>query len=166
MKEIIFLGIIFFLNIILCEKDLYKILEVKRSATLPEIKKKYREMTKKYHPDRNQGDEKAKEKFSEVAEAYEILSDTNKRRIYDRGGMEAVKREGQMQNQGGFDPFDMFGFGGRQQHQERRDQDVRIKIRCSLKDLYLGKEFEVIILFYYFYFYFYFYFFFTSFYIF
>jgi DnaJ-related protein SCJ1 len=144
MKEIIFLGIIFLLNVIICEKDLYKILEIKRSATQPEIKKKYREMTRKYHPDRNQGDEKAKEKFAEVAEAYEILSDANKRRLYDRGGMEAVQREGQMQNQGGFDPFDMFGgFGGHQQHHQRRDADVKIKIRCTLKDLYLGKEHEV-----------------------
>lgn len=149
MKEIIFLGIVFLIQIILCEKDLYKVLEIKRSASQSEIKKKYREMTRKYHPDRNQGNEKAKEKFAEVAEAYEILSDAKKRRLYDRGGMEAVKQDGQMQEQGGFDPFeDMFGggfgggFGGRQQ--QRRDHDVKIKIRCSLKDLYIGKEYEVI----------------------
>ena len=140
MKEIIFLGIVF-LQIILCEKDLYKVLEIKRSATQPEIKKRYREMTRKYHPDRNQGDEKAKDKFSEVAEAYEVLSDAKKRKLYDRGGMDAVKQQGQMQDQGGFDPFGFGGFGG--QPQERRDQDVKIKIRCSLKDLYLGKEYEV-----------------------
>lgn len=146
MKELIFLGIIFFLQIIFCEKDLYRVLEIKRSATQPEIKKKYREMTRKYHPDRNQGNEKAKEKFAEVAEAYEILSDANKRRLYDRGGMEAVKQEGQMQDAGGFDPFaDMFGggFGGHGGHHQKRDSDVKIKIRCSLKDLYLGKEYEV-----------------------
>ena len=145
MKEILFFGIIFLLQIILCEKDLYRVLEIKRSATQAEIKKKYREMTRKYHPDRNQGDEKAKDKFSEVAEAYEVLSKANKRKLYDRGGMEAVKQDSQMQDQGGYDPFDMFGggFGGHQQHQQKRDQDIKIKIRCSLKDLYLGKEFDV-----------------------
>ena len=151
MKEIIFLGIIFLIQIILCEKDLYKVLEIKRSASQADIKKKYREMTRKYHPDRNQGDEKAKEKFAEVAEAYEILSDAKKRRLYDRGGMEAVKQDSQMQEQGGFDPFDMFGGGfggGHNQHHQKRDQDVKIKIRCSLKDLYLGKEYEVRLLFF------------------
>jgi len=144
MKEIIFLGLIF-LQIILCEKDLYKSLEIKRSATQPEMKKKYRELTRKYHPDRNRGDEKAKDKFTDVAEAYEVLSDPKKRRSYDRGGMEAVKQEAQMQEQGGHhggDPFgDMFGHGHGHQ-QQRRDKDVKIKIRVSLKDLYLGKEFD------------------------
>jgi DnaJ-related protein SCJ1 len=146
MEKLMFLLGIILIQIILCEKDLYKSLEIKRSATQPEIKKKYREMTRKYHPDRNQGDEKAKDKFSEVAEAYEVLSKANKRKLYDRGGMEAVKQDSQMQDQGGFhDPFDMFGggFGGHQQHQQKRDQDIKIKIRCSLKDLYLGKEFDV-----------------------
>lgn len=140
----IFLCMIFLINIILCEKDLYRVLEIKRSATQPEIKKKYRELTRKYHPDRNQGDEKSKEKFAEVAEAYEVLSDVNKRRLYDRGGMDAVTKNAQMQNQGGFDPFgDIFGGFGGGRPQERRDADVKIKIRCTLKDLYLGKEHEV-----------------------
>ena len=147
MKKLLFLGVITLLQIILCEKDLYKVLEVKRSASQSEIKKKYREMTRKHHPDRNQDNkEKAKEKFAEIAEAYEILFDAKKRRLYDRGGMEAVKEDSKMQEQGGFDPFDMFGggFGGQQQHQQRRDKDLKIRIRCTLKDLYLGKEFDVI----------------------
>lgn len=129
---------------ILSEKDLYKVFEVPRSASQSDIKKKYRELTRKYHPDRNQGSKEASEKFSEVAEAYEVLSDAKKRRLYDRGGMDAVKNEGQMQ-EGGFDPFDMFGgmFGGGQRGGERRDTDLRIKLRVTLKDLYLGKEYDV-----------------------
>lgn len=129
---------------IFCEKDLYKVLEVPRSASQNDIKKKYRELTRKYHPDKNQGSKEASEKFAEVAEAYEVLSDPKKRRLYDRGGMDAVKNDGQMQ-EGGFDPFDMFGgmFGGGQRGGERRDHDLRIKLRVTLKDLYLGKEYEV-----------------------
>ncbi len=142
--KFLFIGIVSsILSIILCEKDLYKVLEISKSASQNDIKKKYRELTRKYHPDRNQGSKEASEKFSEVAEAYEILSDPKKRRSYDRGGMDAVKNDGQMQ-EGGFDPFgDMFGdmFGGKRG--ERRDQDLRIKLRVSLKDLYLGREYEV-----------------------
>jgi len=132
------------INKVLCEKDLYKVFEVSRSASQNDIKKKYRELTRKYHPDRNQGNKEASGKFSEVAEAYEVLSDPKKRRLYDRGGMDAVKTEGQMQ-EGGFDPFDMFGgmFGGGQRGGERRDIDLKIKMRVTLKDLYLGKEYDV-----------------------
>jgi DnaJ-related protein SCJ1 len=138
----LFLLIILALNVV-CEKDLYKIMEVQRSASQNEIKKKYRELTKLYHPDKNRGDANASDKFAAVAEAYEILSDPKKRRLYDRGGMKAVANEDQ--GDGGFDPFDVFGmFGGRgQRGRERREDDLKIKLRVSLKDLYLGKEFEV-----------------------
>jgi len=144
---IISIGIITLIKFILCDKDLYKVLEIPRSASQNDIKKKYRELTRKYHPDRNQGNKKASQKFTEVAEAYEILSDAKKRRLYDRGGMDAVKNDGQMQES--FDPFDMFGgmFGGGQKG-ERRDHDLRLKIRVTLKDLYIGKEYEVKIFYY------------------
>lgn len=139
---ILSIGIITLIKFILCDKDLYKVLEIPRSASQNDIKKKYRELTRKYHPDKNQGNKEASEKFTEVAEAYEILSDQKKRRLYDRGGMDAVKNDGQMQES--FDPFDMFGgmFGGGQKG-ERRDHDIRIKLRVTLKDLYIGKEYEV-----------------------
>jgi DnaJ-related protein SCJ1 len=137
----IFLGLILIIDLILCDKDLYKILEVERNASQNDIKRKYRELTKKYHPDKNQGNKDASAKFSEIAEAYEILSDPKKRRKYDRGGMDAVNNENQAQN---FDPFDVFGmFGGGGQRRENRGEDVKIKIRASLKDLYLGREYEV-----------------------
>jgi len=138
----IVIGLIFIINKILCEKDLYKILSLPRNASTGDIKKKYRELSKIYHPDKNQGNKDASTKFAEVAEAYEILSDPKKRRKYDRGGMDAVNSENQPQN---FDPFDVFGnfFDGGGRKGEQRDNDLRVKIRVSLKDLYLGKEYEV-----------------------
>ena len=128
---------------IICEKNLYSILEIERNASQNEIKKKYRELAAKYHPDKNQGNSEASAKFAEVAEAYEILSDPKKRRKYDRGGIEAIKNDNDLENS--FDPFDIFGmFGGGGRKGEKRDDDLKIKIRVSLKDLYLGKEYEVL----------------------
>lgn len=125
------------------EKDLYKVLGVKRDATANEIKHKYRQLSRLYHPDKNKSKE-ANEKMVEINEAYSILSDNKKRRLYDRGGMEAVNRQGQMEESGG-DPFDIFGNffgGGRRRQRDNRDEDLRVKIRASLKDLYIGKEYE------------------------
>jgi len=136
----------FFFSIthILCEKDLYKVLGVPRGATSNEIKHKYRQLSRKYHPDKNKSPEAA-DMYKEINEAYEVLSDNKKRRLYDRGGMEAVNREGQMENAGG-DPFDIFSdfFGHRGHHRQRenREPDLRIKLRVSLKDLYEGHEYE------------------------
>ena len=142
MKFKLFFYLIFFVleKIISAEKDLYKVLGLSRTATQNEIKKKYRELTSKYHPDKNQGDKEASKKFTEVAEAYEILSDAKKRRKYDRGGIDAVNDN----HENNFDPFDIFSmFGGGQGNREKRDRDVKIKLRVSLKDLYMGKEYEV-----------------------
>jgi DnaJ-related protein SCJ1 len=136
-------SLLIIISNVICDKDLYKILEVQRNASANEIKRKYRELTKIHHPDKNKGNKEASAKFSEIAEAYEILSDPKKRRKYDRGGMEAVNNENQAQN---FDPFDIFGNffgGGGQRGGEKRDNDLKVKIRASLKDLYLGREHEV-----------------------
>jgi len=140
---VLVLTLISFDTIICAEKDLYKILEVSRSANAAELKLKYRKLTMKYHPDRNGGTQEAKDKFSDVAQAYEILNDPKKRRHYDRGGIEAVqKHEQQAQQGGGHDPFGgMFGHQGHPQ--EQSDVDLRIKIRVSLLDLYVGKEISV-----------------------
>ncbi|RKY45180.1 MAG: molecular chaperone DnaJ, partial [Candidatus Neomarinimicrobiota bacterium] len=72
-------------------KDYYKILGVPRNASKEEIKKAYRKIALKYHPDRNPGDKEAEEKFKEAAEAYAVLSDDEKRRIYDQYGYEGLK---------------------------------------------------------------------------
>jgi DnaJ-related protein SCJ1 len=141
-SKLLFFIILILIEIIQAhEKDLYKVLGVKRSASQDEIKKKYRELTRKYHPDKNRNDPNASQKFTEVAEAYEVLSDEKKRRKYDRGGMDAVNNQ---QNEGNFDPFDVFSmFNGGHRGGERRDKDIRVKLRVTLKDLYIGREYEV-----------------------
>ncbi|MBM3263275.1 MAG: DnaJ domain-containing protein, partial [candidate division Zixibacteria bacterium] len=74
----------------MAKRDYYEILGLNRSASEDEIKSAYRKMAKQYHPDRNPGDKKAEEKFKEAAEAYEVLSDGDKRSRYDRFGHQGV----------------------------------------------------------------------------
>lgn len=83
-------------------KNYYDILKISETALPSEIKKQYRKLAKEYHPDRNQGNKAAAEKFKEISEAYEVLFDDEKRKIYD------------MQRKGGFNPFGAFSdlFGG------------------------------------------------------
>lgn len=98
------------------KRDYYDVLGVSRSASIDEIKKAYRQLAMKYHPDRNPNNKEAEDKFKEAAEAYEVLSDQDKRARYDRFGHEGLRQ----QDFGGFtnvnDIFshfsDIFGFGG------------------------------------------------------
>jgi molecular chaperone DnaJ len=102
-------------------EDYYEVLGVKRDASEQDIKKAYRKLALKYHPDKNQGDKAAEDKFKTAAEAYAVLSDKEKRGIYDRYGHQGLKAQGA----GGFSGFDsdifrgfedilgdFFGFGG------------------------------------------------------
>ena len=95
-------------------KDYYNILGVSGSATQDEIKKAYRKLAVKYHPDKNPGDKNAEDKFKQVSEAYEVLRDPEKRKKYDQLGSDWNKydyaREGAG---GGFDPSSFKGSGGR-----------------------------------------------------
>ena len=76
------------------KRDYYEVLEVTKTASGEEIKKAYRKMALKYHPDKNPGDTVAEEKFKEAAEAYEVLSDSNKRARYDQFGHAGVGGNG------------------------------------------------------------------------
>ncbi|KAF8972194.1 hypothetical protein BDZ97DRAFT_1783637 [Flammula alnicola] len=90
--------------------DYYKLLGIEKSATEDEIKKAYKKMALKWHPDRNKGSEEANRKFKEISEAFEVLSDSNKRAVYDQFGEEGLKGGGPTPGAGG--PGGFSGFGG------------------------------------------------------
>ncbi|SDF12254.1 molecular chaperone DnaJ [Thermus arciformis] len=120
-------------------KDYYAILGVGRDATQEEIKKAYRQLALRYHPDKNPGDKAAEERFKEINEAYAVLSDPEKRAQYDRGllGEGSVKVE---------DLFDLFAqvFGFRPQGRPApRGEDLEVQVEVELRDLLRGKEAEV-----------------------
>ncbi|KAJ1815942.1 DnaJ- protein scj1, partial [Coemansia sp. RSA 2599] len=134
-------------------KDYYKILGVSRDASQQEIKRQYKTLSRKHHPDKNPGDEEAHERFIELAEAYEVLSDDEKREIYNRYGEEGLKNQGGAGGGGGFhDPFDIFAqfFGGHVRFNQRggarakpRGPDAHIRVPVSLLELYTGTEIEI-----------------------
>ena len=134
------------------KRDYYEILEVSREADDNEIKAQYRKLALKYHPDRNQGDKEAEEKFKEAAEAYEVLRDREKRRIYDQFGHEGLQGRG-FSGFGGFEDIfssfsdifdDFFGFGGRRSRSAaRRGADLRYDLTVSFMDAAFGAGKEI-----------------------
>src|SRR5258708_4211419 len=91
------------------KRDYYIVLGVERNATPDDVKKAYRKLAVKYHPDKNPGDKTAEDKFKELGEAYEILSNPDKRAAYDRFGHQAFAQGGGFGGGGGVhDPFDVF----------------------------------------------------------
>src|ERR1700744_3264679 len=90
------------------KRDFYEILGVSKSATQDEIKKAYRKVAMQFHPDRNPGDKAAEEKFKEAAEAYEVLSDADKRAQYDRYGHAGLSGNGRGLNGGKMNMDDIF----------------------------------------------------------
>ena len=136
----------------MAKADYYNLLGVSRDASEQELKRAYKKLAMKYHPDRNQGDKNAEKKFKEVSEAYEVLSDQNKRQAYDQFGHDGLdQRFGQG---GGFqggsfndifgDVFgDIFGGGARSQSRARRGSDLEYRIEVSLEDAINGKEIKI-----------------------
>ena len=149
----------------MAKRDYYEVLEVSRSASVDEIKKAYRKLAIKYHPDRNPGDAEAEAKFKEAAEAYDVLHDPQKRQQYDQFGFDApgggFGGGSPFGGAGGFsmdDIFSMFGDvfgghgggfggfgGGSQQAPKYRGSDLRLKVRLSLQEVATGvtKKFKV-----------------------
>lgn len=143
------LVVAFLLTPLVLAQDYYAILGVGKDAGDKEIKSAYRQLSKKYHPDKNPGDEDAHHKFIEVGEAYEVLSDSEKRQIYDRHGADALKNGGATGGQGGgfHDPFDMFekmfgggrgGFGGARG--KPKGQTLKVNYELGLKEYYSGVD--------------------------
>jgi len=129
------------------QRDYYEVLGVSRSASDAELKKAFKKLAMKYHPDRNPDDPSANEKFKEAAEAYEILSDSEKKSAYDQFGHAGVQGMGGGQG-AGFQDFnfgdifgDIFGdvFGGRSSSgRAARGQDLQYTLELSLKEAILG----------------------------
>ncbi|KAH8699407.1 DnaJ protein-like protein [Phaeosphaeriaceae sp. PMI808] len=128
--------------LVLAAEDYYKLLGLKKNATDREIKKAYKNLSKKYHPDKNPGDESANQKFIDIAEAYGVLSDEEQRKIYDQYGHEGIKQH----KQG--DPFDLFSrfFGGSghfgHHGGERRGPNMEVRVSIPLRDFYNGRKTE------------------------
>jgi molecular chaperone DnaJ len=135
------------------KRDYYEVLEVSKTATPEEIKKAYKKKAIQFHPDKNPGDATAEEKFKEAAEAFEVLSDEQKRAKYDRFGHDAPGGFGGHQA-GGFSMDDIFsqfgdifgghfnfgGFGGGRGQRVNRGSDLRVRVKLTLKEIATGVE--------------------------
>ncbi len=151
----------------MAKRDYYEVLGVDKSASADEIKKAYRKLAVKYHPDKNPGDKEAEEKFKEAAEAYSILSDADKKAKYDQFGHAGVDGAGpdfsggfgnlnDILNDlfggafgGGFGGFSGFGGGfgggrpGQRQQRVYRGRDIRVRVKLTLEEIAKGVEKEI-----------------------
>ncbi|CAN5373023.1 molecular chaperone DnaJ [soil metagenome] len=140
----------------MAKRDFYEILGVSKSATAEEIKKAYRKVAIQFHPDKNPGNKESEEKFKEAAEAYEILSNPEKKAQYDRFGHSRPGAGGQGGSMnmddifsqfgdifgggGGGSPFDSFFGGGGGRGAQRRGSNLRIKLKLTLDEIANGVE--------------------------
>ncbi|MFM7866595.1 MAG: DnaJ domain-containing protein, partial [Planctomycetaceae bacterium] len=137
------------------ERDYYEVLGVSRTATSDELKKAYKKLAAKYHPDRNPGDEAAVQNFKEASEAFDVLNDPDKRAAYDRFGHAGVKGAGRGGGGAGFqdvgdifnafgDLFEGFGFqfgnrsGGGRSGGGSRGDSLQATVRIDLPEAYAG----------------------------
>ncbi len=141
----------------MAKRDYYEILGISKSADTPEIKKAYRKLALKYHPDKNTDDANAEQMFKEAAEAYEVLSNAEKRQRYDRFGHEGVRGAGAGGFGGGMSMDDIFsqfgdifggafgggfagggGFGGGGGRRRHKGSNLRIKVKLELHEIQNG----------------------------
>ena len=127
------------------KRDYYEVLGVAKSATEDDIKKSYRRLAMKHHPDRNDGDKDAEQKFKEAKQAYEVLSDPDKRRAYDAHGHAAFEGGGPGRGAGAGDFGDIFGdiFGGGGRQRQRRGADLRYVVELDLEEAVFGAQREL-----------------------
>ncbi|KAK4372439.1 hypothetical protein RND71_007823 [Anisodus tanguticus] len=138
------------ISIVIAAKSYYDILQVPKGAPDEQIKRAYRKLALKYHPDKNQGNEEANKKFAEINNAYEVLSDSEKRKIYDRYGEEGLKQHDASGGRGaGMNMQDIFSqfFGGGSMEEEEekivKGDDVLVDLDATLEDLYTGGSLKV-----------------------
>ncbi|KZN39094.1 molecular chaperone DnaJ [Pseudoalteromonas luteoviolacea] len=137
------------------KRDYYEVLGVSKDASERDIKKAYKRLAMKYHPDRTAGDEALEAKFKEVKEAYEVLTDSQKRQMYDQYGHAAFEQNGGGGHGGfggGADFGDIFGDvfgdifgggGGRRQSRQQRGADLRYSLDLTLEEAVKGKDVEI-----------------------
>ncbi|MBR9859194.1 molecular chaperone DnaJ [bacterium] len=145
----------------MAKRDYYEILGVEKSASQDELKKAYRKLALKYHPDKNPGDKEAEDKFKEAAEAYEVLRDAEKRQRYDQFGHDGVNGAGGFGGGGGMNmddifrhfgdifgdmgggggsPFESFFGGGARRSRTAVGTNIRIKLKLNIDEITNGVE--------------------------
>jgi molecular chaperone DnaJ len=143
------------------KRDYYEVLGIGRNATDEEVKRAYRKLAVKFHPDKNPDDPHAEEKFKELGEAYDVLMDPDKRAAYDRFGHAAFAQGGAGFGRGFHDPFDIFrevfgggefgggifetffGGGGTRTEDQRRGSDLRFDMQIKLEEAAFGADKEI-----------------------